>query len=164
MVPRVEHFLYPTVRCSAELGGTASTSRFHKFWSVGCVCYSQAMIRKALLLAWVPGIASVVLSFVAVYCSWAVAYAQLGRHPQPLVDDPKFIGGLSTVVYSFCMWAIAALAAVWTVSALLTIVTGVLSKAEQRGAGWLGFASVFGFSLLFFGLYLPNNAISWFFD
>ena len=123
------------------------------------------MIRKVPLLAWAPA-ASMLLMIVAVYSSWAVAYGQLGRHPRPSIDDPKFIGGFSTDVYTICVWLILVLAAIWALTSLIALVMGVLPKTKHRSGWWLGFAA----GLIAFGVQVPllrnspGDAIEWFAD
>lgn len=35
----------------------------------------------------------------SVYLAWLIAYCQLGYAPRPMLDDPMYIGGISTVTY-----------------------------------------------------------------
>lgn len=35
----------------------------------------------------------------AFYATWLVAWVELGHRPRPMLDDPKYIGGLMDFVY-----------------------------------------------------------------
>src|SRR6185369_3979595 len=100
------------------------------------------MIRRVSPLAWAPAV-SAVLMIVAVYCSWAVAYVQLGRRPRPSMDDPKSIGGFATDVYSFSVWVIGILAVIWAVSLLLKLGRTASPEAKGRNGRFLDFANGF---------------------
>jgi hypothetical protein len=98
------------------------------------------MHKYTKLLGWMPVVAPAAVA-VLVYFSWAVAFWQLGRRPAPSMDDPKYIGGLSTQVSSW-------------------------PKITHRGWWWrqfaLGFAAIV--LLVFSARYSPGNAVSWFLD
>lgn len=42
---------------------------------------------------------SPLLALSTVYLCWVSAWAQLGHQPRPLLDDPKYIGGVVDVTY-----------------------------------------------------------------
>ncbi len=101
---------------------------------------------------------------VAVYCSWAVAYAQLGRRPRPSMDDPTDIGGFATDVHTFCVWVIGILAAIFTVAFLLRLVMAESPESERRSGRLLDFSiGVIAIGLPFSLLFL-HDAIVWFID
>jgi hypothetical protein len=125
------------------------------------------MTRNIRLLAWMP-VTSMALVIIAMYSSWAVAYTQLGRRPQPNVDDPKLIGGLSTDLYEFCFPLVFVLLVIWFVTSILTCLIADSPKAERRD-GWLvrltAVLIAFGpFAFLFLLYASPGGAIGWFFD
>jgi hypothetical protein len=130
-------------------------------------CYSLAMKGRDRLIAWAP-MTSVALMLVAIYSSWAVAYAQLGRKPLPSSDDPRSIGGLSTDWYNFCLAFVFALLAVWFVTSILACVAADSPKSEQRSRWLVGITAslmvVGPFLLLFLMFTSPGNAIGWFVD
>lgn len=104
------------------------------------------MIRKVRLLAWAP-VVSVALMIVAMYSSWVVAYAQLGRRPRPSVDDPNMIGGFSTDLYDFSLPFVFVLFVIWAVTSAFTILMAGLLKTEH----WRGWALGFVAGLVTFG-------------
>src|SRR5688572_23106722 len=83
-----------------------------------CPCYSLAMMRNVRLLAWAP-VVSMTLMILAMYGSWAVAYAQLGRPPRPMIDDPNSIGGFSSGLYAFLSPLVFVLFFIWAVTSFL---------------------------------------------
>lgn len=101
---------------------------------------------------------------VAVYCSWAVAYLQLGRRPQPSRDDPKGIGGLATDVYTLCVWVIGILAAIWAITLLLRLARAGSPEAERRRGRVPDFILGFTAIGLPFCLLFLHDAIAWFID
>lgn len=117
------------------------------------------MLRKMSLFALTP-----TLMVIAIYCSWAVAYTQLGRRPRPSMDDPKYIGGFATDFSTFCVWLIYILAAIWVVAVILRLRSVASPEQEQRSGRFLDFilgaiAVGLPFSLLFL-----HDAIAWFID
>jgi hypothetical protein len=116
------------------------------------------MIRKVPLFTWPT------LMVVAVYCSWVAAYAQLGRRPKPSMDDPKGIGGTATDVYTFCVWVIGILFAIWTVAVILRLMKAAPPEEARRNGRLLEFcigATAIGVP---FSLLVLHDAILWFID
>jgi len=108
------------------------------------------------------------LVIITMYCSWAVAYTQLGRRPLPNIDDPNSIGGFSTDLYEFCLPLVFVLLAIWFVTSILTCVIADSPKGERR-EGWLvsltaGLIAFGPFVFLFLLFASPGGAIGWFFD
>jgi hypothetical protein len=125
------------------------------------------MKRRDVLVAWAP-MTSVVLMILAVYSSWAVAYAQLGRKPRPNADDPASIGGFSSAWYDFCLPFVFVLLVVWCVTSVLACVMADSPKSEPGNRWLVGVTACLmalgPFVLLFLMLSSPGDAIGWFFD
>jgi hypothetical protein len=123
------------------------------------------MHKYTKLLGWMPVVAPAAVA-VLVYFSWAVAFWQLGRRPAPSMDDPKYIGGLSTQVSSWAWQGILVLLVLWALGMISVAVAGSLPKITHRGWWWrqfaLGFAAIV--LLVFSARYSPGNAVSWFLD
>lgn len=117
------------------------------------------MIRKVPLLAWMP-----TLMVAVVYCSWAVAYAQLGRRPRPSMDDPLQIGGVATDVHAFCAWTIRILVAIWGATFLLRLVRADSPGVERRNGRLQDFINGLIAIGLPFSLLVLHDAIVWFID
>jgi hypothetical protein len=123
------------------------------------------MKHRLSWIGWLPPSAIGVV-LMAVYASWFVAYSQLGRRPIPSMDDPKFIGGMSTVVYNIVAWVVLVSLIMWAVGMITNIVTSLLPRTEER-MNWIlksaiGMASFF---LLFVMMrYSPGDACSWILD
>ena len=123
------------------------------------------MNQRSRLWGWVP-VTSVISALLLVYVSWLTAFLQLGRRPIPSMDDPKFLGGYSSVISSVCSKVILALLLCWAASLLGMIVFSLLPKTEDRAYWWkhvaLGLAAMF----LLFGSahYSPGDAVTWFLD
>src|SRR5690606_30352962 len=98
----------------------------------GRVCYSPKVLPKVRSFTWVPA-ASAALMLVAVYGSWAVAWAQLGRRPRPSMDDPRHIGGLATDVHTFSVWMIGFLAVVLVVAFLVRLRSAAPEATRRDG-------------------------------
>lgn len=103
------------------------------------------------------------LMVLAVYCDWAVAYAQLGHRPRPSIDDPGQIGGIATGVHTACMWVMWILAAVLVIAFFLRL-KAAAPQVERRRGRVLEFCAgvvVVGLPLSLLGL---HDAIIWFID
>ena len=116
-------------------------------------------------IGWVPPSAiGVVLA--AVYVSWFAAYSQLGRRPMPSMDDPKFIGGMSTAIYNVVAWVILFSLVVWAVGMVANVVISFLPRTEKR-MGWV-IKTASGLAALAFLFvmvrYSPGDACSWILD
>ena len=130
-------------------------------------CYSPAMKHHVRLLAWAPA-TSAALMILAIYCSWATAYVQLGRRPRPNIDDPDMIGGFFTELYDLCLPLVFVLFVIWTITSAFTLLMADSRKVEH----WRGWGLGFVVGLIAFGLLCllfvlrssPGDAIEWFFD
>lgn len=82
------------------------------------------------------------------------------------MDDPKFIGGVSTMVSSSASALIAALFLTWAASSLLTLVVCVLPQTERRAWWWRNLArGVIAMAVLLCATrYSPGGAVMWFLD
>lgn len=116
-------------------------------------------------IGWIP-LSAIGVVLMAVYVSWFVAYSQLGRRPMPSMDDPKFIGGMSTAVYNIVAWFILVSLVMWAVGMITNVVISLLPRTEER-MNWIlkaasGIVAIF---LLFVMMrYSPGDACSWILD
>lgn len=56
-------------------------------------------------MVWAVAYLYPLLTAASIYSSWLVAWMCLGRVPRPLLDDPKFIGGVMDIAYLLSMLA-----------------------------------------------------------
>ena len=123
------------------------------------------MKHRLSWIGWLP-LSAIGVVLMAVYVSWFVAYSQLGRRPMPSMDDPKFIGGMSTAVYNIVAWVILVSLVMWAVGMITNVVISLLPRTEER-MNWIlkaasGIAAIF---LLFVMMrYSPGDACSWILD
>jgi hypothetical protein len=68
---------------------------------------------KTISIAFWLAVASAAVIPLAIYANWLVACIQLHHRPVPLIEDPKLIGRLTSVIYSvtnplvdFASWAL----------------------------------------------------------
>ena len=123
------------------------------------------MKRRFAWIGWLP-VSAIGVLLTAVYVAWLVAYSQLGRRPMPSMDDPKFIGGMSTGVYHVAAWFIQAALVVWVLGMVTSLVISFLPRTENR-ADWI-FRTAGGLLAMIFLLamvrYSPGDACSWILD
>jgi hypothetical protein len=122
---------------------------------------SRVTSIAASIATWFP-----VLPPVLIYGNWVVARAELGRAPVEMLDDPKHIGGLTTLVHWITAWGLAAGFYAFLASAIVLSVTLLMPRqarkkqlAERLGIAMLG-------ALLLSGWFKwdPGRVISWYLD
>lgn len=125
----------------------------------------KSMRRALSWVGWMPAVSPAVI-VIAVYVAWYAAYAQLGRLPVASMDDPKYIGGMSTAVFKLMSWLILLAFGGWTAGFVTTLVGSLLPRTERR-ARWIAKASI-GFAALAMVVLLarfsPGNAFAWILD
>ena len=123
------------------------------------------MKHRLSWIGWLP-LSAIGVVLMAVYVSWFVAYSQLGRRPMPSMDDPKFIGGMSTAVYNIVAWVILVSLVMWAVGMITNVVISLLPRTEERMNWILKAASGVAAIVLLFVMmrYSPGDACSWILD
>lgn len=122
-------------------------------------------IKKISMLRWMPPVLPVLILAV-VYGAWGVAFLQLGRRPIPSMDDPKYIGGLSTQFTDATSILILVLLVAWGFSLLASAIIGVLPRTTERGRRGMQFVlGVVSMALLLALIrFSPGGALAWFMD
>ncbi len=117
------------------------------------------------IVGWLP-LGSILLIVIAIYSSWFIAYGQLDRPPQPMMDDPKYIGGFASSFYHVASWCSVCFFGLWILGMVTVLVISILPRTKGR-LGW-GTKGVVGLAamVLFLGLfeYAPGGACEWFLD
>ena len=117
------------------------------------------------ILGWTP-LASVLLIVAAVYGAWAAAFIQLGRRPLPSMDDPKYIGGISTLVSNASSILVLVLLVCWILAMCANAVIAVHPRVTNKR--WWLVRSAYGLTAMLLLLlsirHSPGEALTWFID
>ncbi|PTY01658.1 hypothetical protein DB347_22740 [Opitutaceae bacterium EW11] len=117
------------------------------------------------ILGWIP-LGAVLLIVALVYGAWATAFVQLGRRPLPSMDDPKYIGGISTLISNASTILILVLLVCWILAMCANAVIAVHPRVTDKRWWLVRFAyGLIAMLLLLLSVrHSPGEALTWFID